>query len=340
VMRDLLVELNTEERTRFGRNGTDSPEAYRYYLKGRYFWNKRTNEGYKKAVENFNRALEIDPAYALAYAGLADATLFLGGDSVLGQRAALAKTRAASKKAIEIDETLAEPHATLGLLAMNNDHDWPQAEREYQRAIELNPNYATAHHWYGEFLAYMGRFEEGLAETKRAQELDPLSLIISADVGKVYLLARQYDRAIEQLRKTLEMDSNYSMAHAWLGFAYSEKGQHEQAIAELQKIKGVADDPSLLSFLGYVYGKAGRSDEAHKVLKRLTLLSKQTYVPPSGVMLVYLGIGEEDKAFEWWDRIFEEDDVAVVALKVNFAFDSLRSDPRFDDLLRRAGFTQ
>lgn len=335
VMGDLLVELNAEERARLGRQGTESAEAYQEYLKGRFFWNRRTNEAYKKAIEHFRRAIEIDPAYAQAHAGLADALLLVS----LGKQETVAAGRAALRKAIELDDSLAEPHATLGLLAMNFDHDWEGAEREYKRAIELNPNYATAHHRYGEFLAFMGRFDEGAAEIGRAQKLDPLSLIIGADAGTVYLLARQYDRAIEQCQRTLEMDPGYVMARACLGFAYSLKGRHEEAVAEFQRIEDSADDAAWLdSYRGYIYGAAGRRDDARRMLRRLTATSAKTHVPPSSMMLVYAGLGEKDEAFKWAVRMFEEQDFTVMGLKVNPVFDSLRSDPRYADLLRRAGF--
>lgn len=337
VMRDLLVELDAEEQTRLGRHGARSAAAYESYQRGRYFWNKRTRDGYRKAVEHFNRAIELDPAYARAYAGLADATLFLGGDDAAGQHEALAKGKAALQKAIELDETLAEPHATLGLLAMNNDRDWAGAEREYRRAIELNPNYAAAHHWYGESLAYVGRFDEAVAEVKRAQELDPLSLIIGTDLGNVYYLSRQYDRAVEQLQKTLELDPDYPMAHLWLGLAYSAQGRHEAAIAELLRIRNLEDDQLQLSVAGYIYGMAGRRGEAQQALSRLAVLSRQTYVAPSSMARVYMGLGERDEALRWVERMFDERDVGVVALKVSPIFDVLRPDPRYPDLLRRAG---
>jgi DNA-binding winged helix-turn-helix (wHTH) protein/TolB-like protein/Tfp pilus assembly protein PilF len=333
VMSDLLVELNPEEQARLARHGTESAEAYREYLRGRYFWNRRTNENYQKAVEHFNRAIQIDPAYAQAHAGLADALLLLS----LGKQETVSEGRAALRKAIELDETLAEPHTTLGLLAMNFDHDWAGAEREYRRAIELNPNDATAHHRYGEFLALLGRFDEGVAEVRRAQELDPLSLIIGADAGIVYTLAREYDRAIEQCQRTLDMDPDYVMARSCLGFAYSLKGRHEEAVAEFQQIEQSADDAAwLLSYQGYIYGAAGRGDDARRMLKRLTVLSKRTYVPPSSMMLVYAGLGEKDEAFEWAERMFGEQDFTVLGLKVNPVFDSLRADPRYQFLLRRA----
>jgi TolB-like protein/DNA-binding winged helix-turn-helix (wHTH) protein/Tfp pilus assembly protein PilF len=335
---DLITRICGKGDAQFARQQKINIEAYQAYLKGRYFWNKRAAEGYQKAVEYFSQAIEKDPAYARAYAGLGDAILFRGGNSLKERDEALAKGRAALRKAIEIDETLAEPHATLGLLAMNIEHDWAEAEKEYRRAIELNPNYATAHHWYGEFLAYLGRFDEGLLEVKRAQELDPLSLIISTDLGSVYYQARQYDRAVEQLRRTLEMDPSFIIAHQWLGLAYSAQGLHEEAIKEFQQIKEIANDQMQLSMLAYVHGMAGHRDEAQKALKRMALLSKQTYVFPSSFLRAYIGLGDKEAAFKWMEQTFAERDVGVLALKVSPMLDSLRSDPRYASFLRRAGF--
>jgi Tfp pilus assembly protein PilF len=331
VMRDLLVELNTEERTRLGRRGTENAEAYQNFLKGRFFWSKRTNEDSAKAADYFRKAIEIDPAYAQAHGGLADALLLL----TVGKAETVAAARTALRHALELDETLAESHATLGLLMSNFDRDWPGAEREFRRAIELDPNNATAHHRYGEFLAHMGRFDEGLAELKMAQELDPLSLIISADTGKVYLYARQYDRGIQQCQRTLEIDPNFSQAHGCLGFGYSLTGQHEAAIAELHRVRGL-DEGIWLSYVGYVYAVAGRRTEAQNMLTRLNVFSKSNYVPPSCRMLVYAGLGDKEEAFKWAERMFEEQDFGVLVLKVSPVFDSLRTDPRYTLLLRRA----
>ena len=339
VAEGLRVTLSDEDRERLRRRGNQNVEAYQAYLKGRYFWNKRTAEGIRKSTDYFRRAIELDPAYALAYAGLADSYLLLGGYHVASQQEAIPKAKAAAQKAIEIDETLAEPHATLGLIAQNYDWDWAEAERQYRRAIELNPNYATARHWYGEFLAFMGRYDEGLAEVRRAHELDPLSLIISTDVGKVHYIARQYDRAIEQYRKTLEMDPDYGTARLWLGITYAKNGQYQEAVSEFHKVKGLEEDPMSLAFLGSVYGQAGRRDEARQILGRLTALSRHTYVPAHGMALVHMGLGERDEAFKWFDKVFEERGVGVIAFKVDPGYDPLRSDPRYADLLRRAGFT-
>jgi DNA-binding winged helix-turn-helix (wHTH) protein/TolB-like protein/Tfp pilus assembly protein PilF len=339
VMRDLMVELNPEERERLQRRGSENIEAYQAYLKGLYFWNKRTKDGYQKAVEYFNQAIERDPTYAQAYVGLGHAYAYLGGHDLASQSEAIAKQRRAAKRALELDETLSEAHASLGLIAMNSDWDWAEAERKFKRAIELNPNNATAHAWYGEFLAFMGRFEEGVAEIKRGQELDPLSLVINTDVAKVYTQTRRYDEAIEQYKRALEMDPEFEVAHGLLALTYSLKGMHEEALSELRKIKDLEKDPMNLSFLAYVYGRSGRKDEARGVLNRMESLSKQTYVSPLWMTIAYAGLAEKDQAFKWLERIFEERTTGgTIGLKVSPVYDSLRSDLRFADIMRRAGF--
>lgn len=331
----LSLTLSDEERERLRRRENPNAEAYYAYMKGRYFWNKRTQEGFRKALEYFQRAIEIDPAYARAYAGLGDAYGFLAGSDP----EAITRQKAATKRALELDETLSEAHASLGLISMNIDWDWAGAEREFKRAIELNPNYATAHHWYGEFLAYMGRFDEGLAEVKRAQELDPLSLIINTDVAKVYAFARRYDEAIAQYQRALEMDAGFPEAHALLGMTYSMAGRHAEAERELRRITGLEEHPAYLSWLVYVYGVAGKKEEARRAFGRLKELSKRAYLSPFWMAVAYTGMGDKEQAFKYFDKAFEEQAMgAAVSLKVNPIFDSLRSDPRFDDLLRRAKF--
>lgn len=338
VMRELMVELNPEERHRLQQRGSENIEAYQAYLKGLYFWNKRTKDGYKKAVAYFKQAIERDPAYAQAYVGLGHAYAYLGGHDLASQSEAIAKQRAATKRALELDETLSEAHASLGLIAMNSDWDWIEAEKEFKRAIELSPNNATAHAWYGEFLAFMGRFDEGVAEIKRGLELDPLSLVINTDVAKVYTLARRYDEAIEQYKRALEMDPDFEVAHGLLALTYSLKGMHEEAVEELRKIKDMENDPMLLSYLSYVYGKSGRRDEAQAVLNRLGSLSKQTYVSPLWMTIAYAGLGEKEQAFKWVGRIYDEHTTGgALGLKVSPVYDSLRSDPRFAELMRRPG---
>ncbi len=339
VVRELLVELDPEERRRLEQRGTANVEAYQAYLKGLYFWNKREKDAYRKALEHFSQAIEIDPKYAQAYVGLGHAHAYLGGHDLASQNESMAKQRAAARKALELDESLAEAHTSLGLIAMNSDWNWVEAEREFKRAIELNPNYATAHAWYGEFLAFMGRFKEGEAEIRRGQELDPLSLSINTDVAKVYTLARRYDEAIAQYQKVLEMDPEFGAAHGLLAVSYSLKGEHAEAIGELQKIKDLESDPMLLSYLGYVYGRAGRKREAQEVLSQMKRLSQRTYVSPLWMTIAYAGVGENDRAFKWLERVFEERSVGgTIGLKVSPMLDSLRSDPRFATQMQRAGF--
>ena len=339
VMRELLVELKPEDAERLGRHGSKNIEAYQAYLKGLYFWNKRTNDGYLKAVKYFRQAIEIDPTDARAHVGLGNAQSFLGSHEGLSEGEVFSRARAEAQRALELDDTLAEAHAALGLIAMNHDWDWQGAEREFRRAIELNPNYATAHHWYGEFLVQMGRPDEGIAEARRAQELDPLSLIINTDVAKVYMFARRFDEAIEQYKRALEMDPEFETARGLLAQTYSAKGMHEEAVAELRKIKNIEEEPMYLSFLGFVYGEAGRRAEARGVLDRMRKLSERTRVSPLWWALAYAGSEEKDQAFHWFDRAFaERASGGAISLKVAPVWDNLRPDPRFTDLLRRAGF--
>ena len=339
VMRELLVELTPEDAARLGRHGSENIEAYQAYLKGLYFWNKRTYDGYLKAVKYFRQAVEIDPTYARAHVGLGNAQSYLAPYEGHSEGEFFPIARAEAQRALELDDTLAEAHAALGLIAMNYDWNWHEADKEFRRAIELNPNYATAHQWYGEFLVQMGRSDEGIAEAWRAQELDPLSLIINTDVAKVYMFARRYDEAIEQYKRALEMDPEFETAHGLLALTYSAKGMHEEAVAELRKIKSIEEEPMYLSFLGFVYGKAGRRAEARGALERMRKLSERTPVSPLWWALAYAGCGEKDQAFHWLGRSFaERASGGAISLKVSHVWDSLRPDPRFEALLRRAGF--
>jgi len=322
------------------RHRNVSPEAYRLFLKGRYFWNRRTGEGFEHAIDYFDQAIAKQPDYAEAYTGLADSYLLLSGYYMEPQNRSIPKARTAAQKALELDSSLAEPHASLGMIAMNYDWNWAEAERQYRQAIALNPNYATAHHWYAEYLASMGRFDEGLAEIQVAEQLDPLSLIISSDHGKILFLARRYDRAIAQNRKTLEMDPNFVLAHSWLAVAELQKGLFSDGIAELEKNR--ASDDSLFSsaWLVYAYAAAGRRAEAQKAVEELRHLTSNRNVD-SGLMVVgYIGLGDKEQAFAWLDREYAERSVGLTSLKVNPLYDPLRSDPRFQDLMRRVGLAQ
>jgi tetratricopeptide (TPR) repeat protein len=248
VAETLQAKLTGSEKTAIAKRPTENPEAYELYLKGRFFWNKRTGADLRTAIEYFNQALGKDPNYALAYAGLADSYCLLSAYGAASRLDSLPQAKAAAEKALDLDDTLAEAHTSLGNVLRG--YDLEQSLKEFERAIELNPNYATAHHWYGEFLGATGRSDEGIAELKRAQQLDPLSLVINTDLGEVYTFAREYDKAIEQLRKTIEMDPRFYYANWHLGVALQLKGQLNEALAEYRKAAELNDDPTVLALLG------------------------------------------------------------------------------------------
>jgi TolB-like protein/DNA-binding winged helix-turn-helix (wHTH) protein/Flp pilus assembly protein TadD len=337
ISEKLRLRLTGEEQNRLTKRHTEDPAAYQAYLKGRYFWNKRTGVGLKKGIEYFNQAIEKDPGYALAYAGLADCYDLLNFYIDLPPSEALPRAKAAAIRALEMDDTLAEAHTSLAYARFLYYWDWPGAESEFKRAIELNPNYPTAHQWYAYYLAGMGRCEEATAVNLRAQELDPLSLMINTGVGVVFYYARQYDRAIEPLRKTLELNSNFPHAHRALGDTYREKGMFGEAIAELQKAVTLLSggNREYLGRLGNTYAVSGQRGEALRVLGQLRELSQVGYVSPVSFALVYIGLGEKDQAFAWLEKAYEERSTLLTQrIKVDPIYDSLRSDPRFQDLLR------
>ncbi len=328
ITNTLRLRLTAQDEKRLAKRYTENVEAYQDYLEGRYQWDKKTEEGFKKGVEYFQQAIAKDPTYALAYAGLADCYTGLAGFGFVPAKEGYPKALEEALKALEIDDKLAEAHASLAFIKSNYDWDWSGAEQEFKRAIELNPGSATAHHFYGLALAYMGgRFEEAIDESKRAVELDPLSLIINADLGHVFYEARKYELAIEQERKTLEMDPNFNPAHHWLGLAYLQKSMDKEGIAEFEKE---------FPFLGYAYAVAGRRAEAQQVLDKLNELSKQKYVPAVSMARIYVGLGEKDKAFEWLEKAYLDGSIGGgTGIAVDPIFDPLRSDPRFMDILRR-----
>jgi tetratricopeptide (TPR) repeat protein len=253
-------------------------------------------------------------------------------------REAFPRAERAALKALEFDERLAEAHATLGVVRYEFNWDWPGADREFQRALELSPNYATLHQWYGGFLISVSRFEDGIREIKRAQELDPMSPIINASVGWFHYFARQYDKAIEEGRKAVSLDSNSVMAHFFLGQAYIQKREHDQAIAELEfAMSRAPDEPGILSVMTHAYAAAGKKSEAERTLNDLLALSRRVYVPPYNIAEAYVGVGNSEKAFEWLDKAFEEHSPDLVGLKTEPRLDPLRSDPRFTQLVSRVG---
>ncbi len=316
-----------------------SYEAYDLYLKGRYFWNKRTVQGFQQAIEYFQQAIAKDPNYAGAYAGLADSYALLSGYSLAPQNDFMPKGRAAAKRAVELDDRLAEAHTSLALVAENYDWDWQNAESEYRRAIQLDPNYATAHHWYAEYLAYQGRFNEAFVEIERARQLDPLSLIIATDYGAILYFSRQYDRAIEQFRAVLDMEPNFPRAHL-LAFAYAQKGLFEDALADIEKWRRIDKGPWTWAIAAYVYGRSGNREEARRTLAKLKQLNQRRQMDPAAIVLVYVGMNSKEEAFKWFEKAYSENSNALITLKVDPIYDPLRSDPRFQDLLRRVGLAQ
>jgi tetratricopeptide (TPR) repeat protein len=340
IVDKLKLRVSGEEKG-LAKHYTESNEAYQLYLKGRFYWNKRNAEALRKSVEYFNQAIEKDPNFALAYAGLADAYCVFPTYSAASPRDSYPKGKAAAKKAVEIDDTLAEAHASLAWVLFLFDWNLAESDREFQRAIQLNPNYPTAHHWYGNAsLRVMGRFDEAIAQEKRAQELDPLSLIINADVGTTYIYARQYDNAIEQLRKTIEMDPSFYYARWRLGVAYELKGSLNEAMTEYQNARALNDDPYVLALMGHAYAASGKRDEASRTLDQLKEIAKHRYVPAYAFALLHARLGEKDQAFQWLERSYQDRAFDIPYLKVDPLIDNLRSDPRFEDLLRRAGLPQ
>ena len=346
VQREIAQEISSNLRTRISgdverrvtKRYTENAEAYQLYLKGRYFWNKRTRDDLRKSIDYFNQAIERDPNYALAYAGLADAYVLFPGYAVSSPQDSYPKAKAAARRALEIDDALAEAHAALGLELFAFEWNAPEATKEFRRAIELNPNYATARHWYGnQVLLYTGRFDEAIAEMKRALELDPLSLIVNADLGDTYFYSRRYDQAVEQLLKTIEMDESFYYAHYELGMAYEMKGSYNEAIAQYQRARALNSDPRVLALLGHAYAASGRRDEALKVLDQLKEIAGQQYIPAYHFVILYAGLGDKDAAFEWLEKTYRDRTSRMTILQVDPYLDPLRPDPRFPDLVNRVG---
>jgi DNA-binding winged helix-turn-helix (wHTH) protein/TolB-like protein/Tfp pilus assembly protein PilF len=338
VTQKMLLELSGEEKRQMTKRYTQSTEAYQAYTRGRYHWNKRTEEGLKAAVKHYEEAIEKDPTYALAYVGLAECYALFSTYAVMPAKESFPKAEAAALKALDLDERIAEAHAALGVISYEYNWDWETADREFKRAIELNPNYATAHQWYGGYLISLGRFDEGISEIRRAQELDPLSPIINASVGWFHYFARRYDEAIEEGRKALSLEGNTAIAHYFLSQAYIEKGMYDDAIAELHKTLSLAPDADTLALLVRAYALAGDKEKARKTFDEIDRLAKRSYVPPFTLGVAYMGIGDNDRALDWLEKALEERSPNLVGLKTEPAFDGLRSEPRFKELMRRIGF--
>ena len=336
VSSKLKLKLSGAEVAKVEKNYTANPDAYQLYLKGRFYWNKRTAESLKQAVEFFNQAVEKDPNYALAYSGLAESYVLFPGYSVALPQESMPKAKAAAVQALEIDNSLAEAHTALGFYLSYFSWNPPAAETEFRRAIELNPNYPTAHHWLGaDCLVGMGRFDEAIAEAKRAEELAPLSPIIGADLGNSFTRARRFDEAVEQLKRVIALDPNFYRSHDYLGLAYHDKGKYAEAVAEYRKALALGDDPWTKAQLARSLARSGKRDEAVKLLSELQSESTHRYVSSASLALVYGALGDKDKAFALLEKEVAQRTQRPTTFSVNPVWDDLRDDPRFADLIRR-----
>ena len=333
----LQAKLTGSEQRVIAARPTQNTEAHQLYLKGRFFWNKRTGNDLKKSIEYFQQAITIDPSYALGYAGVADAYVLLPTYTAGTPRDSYPKAIAAAKKALELDDTLAEARTSLGIALWCYQFDFVQANKEFERAIELDPNYATAYQQYGNFtLTALGRFDEAISKGKRAIELDPLSSVINMDLGIDYLYAHRYDDAISQFRKLLEMDPGFYIVHLFLGQALELNGSRDAAIVEYQKASALNDDPSVLGVLGRAYGFSGSRAKAEKILTQLKALAKERYVKANSFALVYLGLGNKDEAIRWLEKSYEDRAGADIGwIRVDALLDPLRGDPRFEALAEK-----
>lgn len=336
------IEITLTPQERGGATATQPIDAQtqEQYLKGRYYFNQRTEDAVKKSIEYFKQAIVRNPNYALAYSGLADDYALLGFQGAYPSKDALAHAKAAALKAIELDGTLGEPHASLGFIAETHEWDWATAEREYKRALELNPGDVRAHHWYAGYLMYVGRFEEGIAEAKRARDLDPLSLPVNNALAGRLLVAGRSGEALQQVQKTLELNPNFASAHQTLGWVYLNQGKREEALREFQRALELSgsDDTDIVLDLGFAYATAGKRDEANKILTQLKILHEHGGVPSGSIGILYGALGNRNEAFAWLNRAYDEHDPQLTYLKVpGRRFEPVRHDPRFKELVRRVG---
>jgi serine/threonine-protein kinase len=340
IANEIKVKLTPEERARLTQVRRVDPGAHEPYFKGRFYWNRRGPGDLKKALEKFQQAIDVDPTYALAYAGIADCYNVLGSwdTDVFSPEVAFPKARAAAERALQIDSTLGEAHTSLGYLEQHYEWNWAGAEKEYRQAIALNPRDANTHHWYSHYLVAMGRFPESLAESRLALQFDPLDNILNVHLGWHYLFARQSDEAVEYLRRATGMYENSWIGRHYLGWAYEQLGRYSDAIAQLEKASAVSPGSAAMqSALAHAYALGGKRSEAKNILGQLLVSRQQEYVSPYEIAVVYVGLGEKDQAFEWLERAYQEHSSWLSYLNVESRLDPLHSDPRFADLVRRVG---
>jgi TolB-like protein/DNA-binding winged helix-turn-helix (wHTH) protein/Tfp pilus assembly protein PilF len=340
VAEALVLRLTGEEKARLAKRYTENTEAYQLYMMGRFYWSNPTAENLEKSREYFERAIEKDQRYALAYTGLADYYGEMGVKALWPPKEAWPKSEAAAVKALEIDDTLAEAHNSLALVKLEYDWDWPASERELKRALELNPSYGITHKTYASYWRTMGRSDQAIAEARQALELDPLSVNFNYVLGRELFFSRQYDQAIEQLRKTIQMDPNFLRAHLGLGNTYLAKGAYEEAILELKKAVEISKGgPNPVAFLANAYARSGNKAGAEELLEELKDKQQRSYVSTFNIALIYTGLGEKDQAFAWLEKAYHERSIFVPAIKAAPAFDELRSDPRFIKLMLKLKLT-
>ena len=343
IVRQIRITVTPEEQRRLANTYVVNPKAYEAYLRGRYLWNKRTGQDMRKGIGYFEQAVEMDPNYANAYAGLADSYLLLVFYGPVPPAMDFPKAKAAALRAVALDDSLAEAHTSLANALFHYDWDWTSAEKEFRRAIALNPGYAAAHHWYAGLLSSIGRHDEALAEIKRAQELDPLSLIINTDIGSTLFDSGDYDLAINQLRSTLELDPSFWVLRWWLGRSYLAKGLHEAGVREFESVAELSKgNPSALAWLGYGYAVSGETAKARQILARLQQKAKESYVSPYQFAVLYASLGERDQAIGYLEKAFQERcyEMYFLNLERHRLFRPLDSDPRFQAILRRMNFPQ
>lgn len=338
ISEQLCIRLSGEQKEQLSRRFTENREAYEFYLRGRYAWGRRTNEDLKAGVEYFRQAIAKDPNYALAHAGIADCLVLLGQFGAEHPQLMMPQAKAAAMTAIHLDEAHGEAYASLAQAKFIYEWDWTGAEASFQKALRLSPIYPTAHQWHGEFLASMGSFDQGLAELKRARDLDPLSLIINTNLGITFYWARRYDLAIEQLKDSIELEPNFFRAHLYLGLVYARKSMSREAIAEFQKALSITEIPWTIAGLAYGYATFGEPAKAKKLLNHLLELARSQYVSYAVPAVVYAGFGDVDHTIEMLEKAYEERSALLIWLNVWPIFDILRPDARFMRLLRRVGF--
>jgi eukaryotic-like serine/threonine-protein kinase len=337
----LRLRLTRAEKKRLVKHHTENGEAYRLYLKGRHHWNRWTEDGFYKAIEYFQQAVEKDPLYALAYTGLADCYILMGWNSYLPPAAAFPKAKAAALTALHLDHDLAEAHTSFAAFLWLHDWQWEEAYKEFNRSLELAPSYPTANHWYAEYMMTMGRQAEAIARIKNSQDLDPLSLIISVAVGWSYYFSRRYDEAAEHLLRAIDLDPNYPVTYWILGLLYRETGHYDEAIrAGEQGVSLSGGSPLMRSSLAHTYAKAGRAPEAREILEELTKLAMRKYIAPYFLAGIHIGLGQNDHAIEYLDRSYQDHCHWLLYLHMDPGMDELRDDPRFRDLLRRVALPQ